>query len=111
MIGLRSGTEDLYVCAINVEEIWRGALGSEHEAIRGFLGGLRLAPLGSPEGERAGRWRRHYAERGLTLSQADCMIAAAAIGVGATLATGNPKHFPMGDEAGGELLIDYWPVG
>ena len=71
-----------------------------------FLGGMRLARLELIEGERAGRWRREYAARGVTLSQADCLIAAAAIGVGARLATGNPKHFPMP-----ELEIEHWPVG
>ncbi len=71
-----------------------------------FLGGMRLAPLGSEQGELAGRWRRDYARRGVTLSQADCLIAAAAVGVGAALATGNPKHFPMP-----ELTVERWPVG
>jgi predicted nucleic acid-binding protein len=42
----------------------------------------------------------------VTLSQADCLIAAAARGVGARLATGNPKHFPMP-----ELSTEHWPVG
>jgi predicted nucleic acid-binding protein len=42
----------------------------------------------------------------VTLSQSDCLIAAAALTVGARLATGNPKHFPMT-----ELEVDHWPVG
>ena len=44
--------------------------------------------------------------RGVTLSQADCLIAAAAMGAGAMLATGNPVHFPMK-----ELVLEHWPVG
>jgi predicted nucleic acid-binding protein len=40
------------------------------------------------------------------LSQADCLIAAAAVGVGARLASGNPKHFPMPG-----LTVEPWPVG
>jgi predicted nucleic acid-binding protein len=71
-----------------------------------FLRGLHLAPLSRVEGERAGRWRRDFARRGITLSQADCLIAAAAMAVGARLATGNPKHFPMP-----ELEVEHWPVG
>lgn len=67
---------------------------------------MRLAPLGRAEGEKAGRWRGEYARKGVTLSQADCLIAAATIGVGARLASGNPKHFPMP-----ELDIEHWPVG
>jgi hypothetical protein len=43
---------------------------------------------------------------GCCSTQADCLIAAAAIGVGARLATGNPKHFPMP-----ELDVEHWLVG
>jgi hypothetical protein len=50
--------------------------------------------------------RRTYAARGVTLHQADCLIAAAAVGVGADLATGNPGDFPMlGDQ------VQHGPVG
>lgn len=41
-----------------------------------------------------------------TLAQADALIAAAAFGIGARLATGNPKDFPMK-----ELQIEHWPAG
>jgi hypothetical protein len=34
------------------------------------------------------------------------LIAAAAVGVGARLAAGNVKHFPMA-----ELDVERWPVG
>jgi len=101
-----SASEAPWICAINVEEIVRGALASEQDAIERFLAGMRMAPLGRPEGALAGRWRRQFAREGVTLSQADCLIAAAAVGVGARLASGNPKHFPMS-----ELEIEHWPVG
>jgi predicted nucleic acid-binding protein len=42
----------------------------------------------------------------MTLHQADCLIAAAAVGVGSSLVTGNPKDFPMPD-----LTVIHWPVG
>lgn len=83
-----------------------GALQGEEELVLRFLRGMRLAPLGIAEGERAGRWRRDHARKGVTLSQADCLIAAAAVGVGARLASGNPRHFPMP-----ELEVEHWPVG
>ena len=54
----------------------------------------------------AGRWRREFAERGVTLHQADCLIAAAAVGVGAALATANVRDYPM---AGVE--VREWPAG
>ncbi len=81
-------------------------LHEEEAVVLRFLKGLRLAPVRRSEGEMAGRWRRDHARRGITLSQADCLIAAAAVGVGARLATGNPKHFPMP-----ELDVEHWPVG
>ena len=103
---LRDAAQIPWICAVNVEEVMRGAFAEEEPTTLRFLYGLHLAPLGRPEGERAGRWRREYAQRGVTLSQADCLIAAAAIGVDARLATGNPKHFPMP-----ELAVEHWPAG
>jgi len=35
-----------------------------------------------------------HRRRGRTLALADCLIAAAAVGIDATLATGNPKDVP-----------------
>lgn len=95
-----------YICAVNVEEIWRGVRAGEARAAGQLLGALRIAPLGRAEGERAGRWRAEFAAQGITLSQSDCLIAAAAHGVGARLATGNPRDFPMP-----ELSVEHWPVG
>jgi predicted nucleic acid-binding protein len=103
---LRGEGSPPYVCAINVEEVWRGAGPDEEEAVRRLLGALRIAPLGRAEGERAGRWRARFAAAGTTLAQANCLIAAAALGVGARLATGNAKDFPMA-----ELEVERWPVG
>jgi predicted nucleic acid-binding protein len=103
---LALSTGSLFVCAINVEELWRGARHGEEESVRRLLQGLELAPLGRREGERAGTWRREFSAAGVTLSQADCLVAAAALGVGATLATGNSRHFPMP-----ELRVEHWPVG
>jgi len=106
LLGLRSSGEVPFVCCINVEEIWRGLRpGDEDDAAR-LLHGLRLAPLGVDEGQRAGRWRRDAAARGTPLSQADCLIAAAAVRVRARLVTGNPKHFPMED-----IEVEHWPAG
>ncbi len=89
-----------------MEEVWRGAKPEEEESIVRLLRGLRIAPLGRGQGELAGRWRREFAGKGVTLHQADCLVAAAALGVNARLATGNPRHFPMPD-----LMVEHWRVG
>lgn len=59
---------------------------------RGGLAGRRVA--------------RDDAARGVTLSQADCLVAAAVSTRGATVATGNPRHFPMRG-----IRVEHWPVG
>ena len=99
----RTGTEP-WICAISVEEIWRGVRTDEEPVVRRLFNGLRVAPLGVAEGIRAGTWRRLFAARGVTLHQADCLIAAAAITIGASLATGNADDFPMA-----ELTVEPWP--
>jgi predicted nucleic acid-binding protein len=104
--GLRTAGDVPYICAINVEEIVRGIRPPEADAARALMGGLRVAPLGYAEGWAAGEWRRSYAKRGRTLSQADCLVAASALALGARLATGNPKDFPMDDVA-----VERWPSG
>jgi predicted nucleic acid-binding protein len=103
---LREGNDTPYVCAINVDETVRGLGPREHGAARALFGGLRTVPLGTTEGWRAGEWRRTFAERGQTLSQADCLVAAAAVTIGGRLATGNPRDFPMP-----EVDVAHWPVG
>ena len=92
--------------AINVEEVVRGLRPDEEAAAGVLFDGLGIVPLGRSEGRQAGQWRRSFARRGVTLSQADCLIAAAAHAVAAVLATGNPAHFPMSD-----VTLEHWPVG
>jgi predicted nucleic acid-binding protein len=103
---LRDAGDAPYVCAINVEETVRGLRHEERDRVRGLFAGLREAPLGSSEGWVAGEWRRDFAARGVTLSQADCLVAASAAAIGGRLMTGNPKDFPMDG-----VSVEHWPVG
>jgi predicted nucleic acid-binding protein len=104
---LRAAGDVPYVCAINVEEVHRGLRGErETAAAASLFEGLRIAPLGRVQGVQAGEWRRSYAALGRSLTQADCLVAAAALAVGGQLATGNPRDFPMP-----ELHVVHWPVG
>ena len=106
LLQLRERGDVPYVCAVNVEEVARGLLPEESEAASTLFDGLHVAPLGASEGWRAGVWRRAFAQLGQTLSQADCLVAAAAVSVGASLGTGNPKDFPMT-----EIDVEHWPAG
>lgn len=92
--------------AINVEEVVRGLRAPEQTAAESLFDGLVILAIGKPEGWLAGTWRRDFAARGITLSQADCLIAAATYSVGARLATGNPRDFPMPGVA-----VEHWPAG
>ena len=103
---LRRQGDEPWTCAISIEEIWRGLLPGEEAIAQRLVRGLRCAPLGPSEGSRAGQWRRQFAGRGITLHQADCLIAAAAVGIGASLATANVADFPMA-----ELSVEHWPAG
>ena len=101
----RRGVEP-WVCVISVEEVWRGLHKREEVHARRLFNALRLAPLGIAAGARAGSWRRDFARRGVTLHQADCLIAAAAVGIGASLATANVADFPMS-----EVVVEHWAAG
>ena len=103
---LHEAGDSAYVCAVNVEEIVRGLRPQELEPTRRLISGLRVAVLGGQEGWQAGEWRREHAAQGRTLAQADCLIAAAAAAVGARLATGNPRDFPIEG-----LVVEEWPSG
>ena len=83
----------------------RGLTLSEQKAAKTLFDGLRVIALTEVEGRRAGEWRRAFASRGRTLAQADCLLAAAAVTIGARLATGNPRDFPMTG-----LVVEHWPA-
>jgi predicted nucleic acid-binding protein len=68
--------------------------------------GLVVLSIGEAAAWQAGTWRRSFAEQGVTLFQADCLIAAATHHHQGVLCTGNPKDFPMPD-----LTVQHWSVG
>jgi predicted nucleic acid-binding protein len=102
-----AGTGDLLATtAINVEEIVRGLRPAESSAATELFAGLEVLSVDLAAAWQAGEWRRGFSARGVTLWQADCLIAATAKVNGAALVTGNPKDFPMP-----ELEVVHWPVG
>jgi predicted nucleic acid-binding protein len=105
-LALESHGDVPHVCAVTVEEVSAWLRPDERERAAAMFDGLSIAPLGLAEGRLAGWWRRRYRRSGKTLTQADALIAAAAAGIGARLATGNVKDFPMR-----ELDVEHWPSG
>lgn len=91
---------------VNVEAIVRGLRPAEQTTPDVLFAGLHVLPVGREEAELAGGWRRDFAARGVTLHQADCLVAATAVRAGARLATGNPEDFAMQG-----LHVEHWPVG
>ncbi|MGH3931531.1 MAG: PIN domain-containing protein [Pseudonocardiaceae bacterium] len=103
---LAAAREVLLTTVINVEEIVRGLRPNEHAIADALFTAIRVLPVREPDARRAGAWRREHAARGVTLHQADCLIGAVAVGIGARLATGNVKDFPML-----EVTVEEWPPG
>jgi predicted nucleic acid-binding protein len=106
VMALRASGDVPATTAINVEEIVRGLRAAETEAASLLFSGLIVLPIDSRAAWQAGTWRRNFAARGLTLYQSDCLVAATTWTHEGTLATGNPKDFPMK-----ELTVEHWPVG
>jgi hypothetical protein len=100
---LQAAGDLLFTCAIVADEVTSGLRPRERDAANALFEGLAVAPLGIAEGRLAGWWRQRYRSRGRTLSQADALIAAAAVGIGARLATSNTKDFPMS-----EVTLEPW---
>jgi predicted nucleic acid-binding protein len=105
-LALESSGDVPHICAITVEEVSAWLRPNERERASVMFEGLSIAPLGVAEGRLAAWWRQRYRRSGRTLTQADALIAAAAAGIGAKLATGNLKDFPMR-----ELEVEHWPAG
>jgi predicted nucleic acid-binding protein len=106
VLTLRASGDVPATTAINVEEIVRGLRATETEAAWRLFNGLIVLPVDARAAWQAGVWRRTFAARGVTLYQSDCLVAATASVNDGSLATGNPKDFPMR-----ELKVEHWPVG
>ena len=103
---LMAAGDEILASPVSVEEVVRGMRVEEADDVARLVQAVRVPPIGAAEAWKAGDWRREAALEGITLSQPDCLIAAGAWGIGARLATGNPKHFPME-----EIAVEHWPAG
>jgi predicted nucleic acid-binding protein len=78
-------------------EILAGMRPHEEERTMELLDSLDNLLVDEAIADRAGRLIYQYARRGIQLSFPDAIIATTALQHGLTLATTNPKHFPMSD--------------
>ncbi|MEI6215561.1 MAG: type II toxin-antitoxin system VapC family toxin [Desulfuromonadales bacterium] len=84
---------ELLCSVISVAEIWTGMRPHEEQATRNLVGSLKIIEVNRTIAEQAGSFKGSI--RGHALELDDCLIAATALFTGATLATGNGKHYPM----------------
>jgi tRNA(fMet)-specific endonuclease VapC len=81
--------------AITVAEIHAGMKEHERAKTEELFDSLTIVDVTREIAERAGTYRRSIRSHSLELD--DCLIAATAYVKKAALATGNSKHYPMGD--------------
>ncbi len=85
----------LACCPINVAEIYAGLRSKEEESTQSFLASLDYYLVTFTMARLAGRLKRDFAKKGVTLSVTDTLIAAVAIEHRIFLITDNTKDFPM----------------
>ena len=78
---------------ITVAEIHAGMRAAEKKATQELLDSLVILPVTREVAEVAGRLKQ--TTRQLRLELDDCLIAATVLTEGATLATGNRRHYPF----------------
>ena len=85
----------LCTCDVVIAEVHVGLHPIERERGEVLLTSLVYLPCSPEAARQAGLWRREFRRRGQQLATTDCLIAAIAHAHGATLVTGNTRHFPM----------------
>ena len=83
------------ISVVTRTEILAGMRPHEEERTMELLDSLENLSVDEAIADRAGRLIYQYARQGVQLSLADALIAATALEHDLTLATTNPKHFPM----------------
>ena len=86
---------DVYISAMTRLEVVRGMRDREREDTFNLINSLETISITGELADSAGEIIRSWRGRGITLSDADAIIAATAIHHGLTLVTTNAKHFPM----------------
>lgn len=91
-----AGLDELPACSeISRTEVLRGVRSAERSATERLLQALRWIPVDEAVSRRAGELGREHRRSHVGIATADLIIAATAQLLGAELATGNVRHFPM----------------
>jgi predicted nucleic acid-binding protein len=93
--GLANAGNELGVCSIGVAELYSG-LSHRHQALaEDLIDSLEYWDATREDARVAGRYRYDFARKGVALATTDALVAAIAVGHGATLVTANAKHYPV----------------
>jgi predicted nucleic acid-binding protein len=84
-------------CAVVVAEIETGLMPEDEVRAMALLRSCVYLDCSWAAARQAGRWRHQYSPPGRTRPLGDFIIAATAYSHGATVVTGNARHFTMPD--------------
>ncbi len=87
--------ERVCISVVTRTEILAGMHPHEEERTMELLHSLTNLPVDEAIADRAGRLIYQYARQGIQFSFSDAIIGATALHYDLTLATTNPRHFPM----------------
>lgn len=85
----------LGACCVNIAELYSGLREKDQTKADRFVDSLEVYEVTREIAKQAGRYRFGFARKGITLSIADTIVAAAAISHSATLITANVRDYPM----------------
>jgi len=83
-----------YISILSVYELYAGMRPGEEEATADCIGAFRIEPLTFDISKKAGMRRFKYRQKGVTLSNINCIIAETARTRNHLIATMNTKHYP-----------------
>lgn len=92
------GSEQPLGCsALSVFEVWSGVRAKEETATRQLISVLYKIPVDDEIAFKAAEYWREFRRQGVTLGQADVLIAATAHVLNLIIITYNRDHYPMKD--------------
>lgn len=94
-IGQRGDTAGC--CCVNIAEVYSGMLEKETEKTNRFINSLYYYEVTRDISKTAGKLRKKYYKKGITLATADVIIGATALIYDLILVTKNIKHYPFPD--------------
>ncbi|MBD3181702.1 PIN domain-containing protein [Candidatus Poribacteria bacterium] len=89
--------QPLSCSALSVFEVWAGIRPEDKETTHNFISALFKIPVDGEIAMKAADYWREFRNKGVTLGQADAMIAATASVNNLIIVTYNSSHYPMKD--------------